>query len=691
MNYNFALVPLVPLPLVLVLTGAALVLTIIALAARRRGALLRALAMALLLASLLNPQFLREQRERVPGVVALVIDETASQSIGNRRAETEEARKHIEAQLKQLPDIDVRTIRVGDTVNDETDGTELFRGLSEGLGDVPPEQVAGAIFITDGQVHDIPPDLSGLGLRAPLHALVTGRNNEIDRRIALLTAPRFGLVGHRQTFTFRIDDLGVPSGARLNVRVKVDGELVNRLSVRAGDVAHAEIEIVHAGDHIVEIEVDPLQGEVTSANNQVAVTVKGIRENLRVLLVSGEPHAGERTWRNLLKADAAVDLIHFTILRPPDKAIDATPFRELSLIAFPVRELFQEKINDFDLIIFDRYERRGILPLIYFENIARYVRNGGALLIASGPEDAGFDSLYQTPLAPILPAEPAGSLLERPFRATVSDDGKRHPVTRGLAGSASDPPKWSRWFRMLEAEKRSGRSLLQGPERRPLLILDRPEEGRVALFLSDQVWLWARGYEGGGPHVDLLRRLAHWLMKEPDLEEEALRAVRTGRDLVVTRQTLAETTPPANIISPTGNRTTLDLKNEQPGLYRGRSSVSEPGIYRIEQGDKTVLAHVGPLNPREFADGRSSTEPLTAIAEASGGSVRRFANASGYELPRVVAQRSGANYSGPGWIAIKASEASILKGIDAIALFNGLAGLGLLIGALGFAWYREGR
>lgn len=691
MTFSLAWSPLLPLPLVAGLAVAALLLTALALLRRRRGALLRGLAMALLLASLLNPQLLREQRDPVPGVVAIVVDESASQSIGNRRAETEAARKLVEERLKALPETEVRTIHVGDTVNEETDGTELFRALADGLGDVPPERVSGAIFITDGQVHDIPADLSGLGFRAPLHALVTGRNNEIDRRISLITAPRFGLVGKKQTFVFKVEDLGAPAGARVNARVKLDGELADQITLRAGDTVNLDVEIAHAGDNVVEIEVDPLPGEVTLANNHVAVTTKGIRENLRVLLVSGEPHAGERTWRNLLKADAAVDLIHFTILRPPDKAIDSTPIRELSLIAFPVRELFQEKINDFDLIIFDRYERRGILPLVYFENIARYVRNGGALLIASGPEDAGFDSLYQTPLASILPAEPGGTLVERPFHAMLSDDGKRHPVTRDLPGSASSPPKWSRWFRMIEADKRSGHALLQGPDKRPLLILDRPEEGRVAIFLSDQVWLWARGYEGGGPHVDLLRRLAHWLMKEPDLEEEALRAVRTGKELTITRQTLAEKTTPATITSPTGKTSTVELAPFEPGLYRGRMTVSEPGIYRIEQDGKTVLAHVGPLNPREFADGRSSTAPLTPIAEQSGGTVRRFASDGGIDVPRIVAQRSGTNFSGPGWIAIKTSEASILKGIDATGLFAGLAGLGLLIGAIGLAWFREGR
>ena len=178
------------------------------------------------------------------------------------------------------------------------------------------------------------------------------------------------------------------------------------------------------------------------------VAIDGVRDKLRVLLVSGEPHSGERTWRNLLKSDASVDLVHFTILRPPEKQ-DGTPINELSLIAFPTRELFQQKINEFQLIIFDRYARQGVLPIAYFDNIARYVRAGGAVLVSAGPDYASTTSIWRTPLDSVLPAEPVG-VTEKPFYAHLSDAGKRHPVTRGLEGSASEPPHWSRFFRTVD-------------------------------------------------------------------------------------------------------------------------------------------------------------------------------------------------------------------------------------------------
>ena len=311
-----------------------------------------------------------------------------------------------------------------------------------------------------------------------------------------------------------------------------------------------------------------------------------------MLLVSGEPHAGERTWRNLLKSDASVDLVHFTILRPPEKQ-DGTPINELSLIAFPTRELFQQKISEFHLIIFDRYARQGVLPIIYFDNIARYVREGGAVLIAAGPDYASPTSLWRTPLDQILPAEPSGSTTEMPFRAQLSDPGKRHPVTRGLEGANVDPPNWSRWFRLVNTKTQNGTSVLEGPEKKPLLVLSREGEGRVGLLLSDHIWLWARGFEGGGPHLDLMRRLSHWLMKQPDLEEEALRLTVRGRDLVIERQTMADSAADVTLTMPSGTTQTVKLAAGEPGLWRGLIRANELGLWRATDGKLNALVNVG--------------------------------------------------------------------------------------------------
>src|SRR6202166_3243332 len=577
MQYGIAFTPLVPSLVLWLAVAAIVVIAVLLLLGRPRGAAVRILALGLILLALANPSFTREDREPLSSVAAVVIDKSPSQNFGERTGETAKAQQALVDSLKKINGLEVRVVEAGQA-DGETDGTKLFGAVSSALSDVPVDRVAGAFLITDGRVHDIPPSAAALGFQAPVHALITGRKDERDRRIAISAAPRFGIVGQTQTITYRLDDQGV-SGERARVVVRRDGEVISERTLQSGQTVNVDIEIKHAGPNIVEIEASPLENELTLVNNRAVVAIDGVRDKLRVLLVSGEPHSGERTWRNLLKSDPSVDLVHFTILRPPEKQ-DGTPINELSLIAFPTRELFQQKINDFQLIIFDRYARQGVLPVLYFDNIARYVRNGGAVLIAAGPDYASPTSLWRTPLDSILPAEPDGTITERGFRPQLTELGKRHPVTRGLEGSAEDPPHWSEWFRVVNTRNATGTTVMQGPDSKPLLVLSREGEGRVALLLSDHIWLWARGFEGGGPHLDLLRRLSHWLMKEPELEEEALRLIVQGHDITVQRQTMADSVADVTLTSPSGASRVLKLDPTEPGVWEKSIVADELGLWR---------------------------------------------------------------------------------------------------------------
>lgn len=691
MVWSLAFDPLVPLWALVAGGVIAVLLTAFSGFLNLRGWLLRTLTMALLLLALANPAVEREDREPLSSVVALVVDKSQSQRLSDRQSTTDEAVEELTRRIGALDGFDLRVLEARNSGSG--DGTEAFQTLANGLADVPPDRVGGAIIVTDGQIHDIPGNAGALGFDAPVHGLITGTVDERDRRIVLDKAPRFGLVDSEQIVSLTVVDQGRGTGPGDQVRltVKRDGDVVTERTARTGEKIDIPVEIAHGGNNIFEFDAEPLTDELTTLNNRAVVTIDGIRENLRVLLVSGSPHAGERTWRNLLKSDASVDLVHFTILRPPEKQ-DGTPINQLSLIAFPTRELFSVKIDEFDLIIFDRYVRRGVLPMLYFDNIARYVRDGGAMLLAGGPDYAEGGSLYRTPLAPILPARPTGTILEQPYHATLADLGKRHPVTRGLPGSEQDPPAWSRWFRVVDTELDAGQTLMSGPSDTPLLVLNREGEGRVAMLLSDHVWLWARGYEGGGPHVPLLRRLAHWLMKEPDLEEEALNVSMRGPELVIERQTLGETVGEVTVVSPTGDRSQIVLTEQEPGLWRGGMPAGETGLFSITEGDMSALIHVGPQNPREYTDVLSTTEPLAQLSEATGGASERLRDVGGdLTVPRIVSMRPSASYAGNGWLGLKATEASVLNGIDRYPLMIGLLGLALLLGALSLTWYREGR
>ena len=688
MNLGIAFAPLVPDYVLWAAGMAAFLVCALLLFARSRGALMRVLALSLLVLALANPSFTREDRDPIPSVAAIIIDKSPSQDFRNRGRQAAETRAALLERLGRIAGLEVRVAEAGEA-DGETDGTRLFNALGAVFADVPPDRVAGAIMITDGRVHDVPAEAAALGFQAPLHALITGERGERDRRIVLTTAPRFGIVGQAQTIVFRIDDQGVAAGpARVSVRR--DGETIETRDVVSGTPVRVQVPIPHAGANIVEIEASPLDGELTAVNNRAVISIDGVRDKLRVLLVSGEPHAGERTWRNLLKSDASVDLVHFTILRPPEKQ-DGTPINELSLIAFPTRELFQQKINEFHLIIFDRYARQGVLPIIYFDNIARYVREGGAVLVAAGPDYASPTSLWRTPLDAILPAAPAGGMTERAFHARLSELGKRHPVTRALEGSASEPPHWSRWFRLVDTQNATGTAVMEGPDGKPLLVLAREGEGRVALLLSDHIWLWARGFEGGGPHLDLLRRLSHWLMKQPDLEEEALRMSARGRELAIERQTMAEAVGAVTVTTPSGQARTLTLQPAAPGLWRGATPAGELGLWRATDGKLTALVNVGPANPREFAEVTSTTEVLSPLANATGGGARRLDDGGTLRVPRIIGVRASETFKGEDWIGLRMREVSVVRGIGVLPVFAGLLGLLLLVGSLAAMWAREGR
>jgi hypothetical protein len=706
MSWSIDISPMLPAPLFWGAAALAVILVAALLLRRTRGATLRALALAALLGALANPTLRQEERESLANIAIVVTDQSTSQTIAGRPEQTAAIKSDLEVKLGRLPGLEVKWVDSSKPTGDGPSGTNMFADLNRALANVPPDRLSGVIMITDGQVHDVPKSAAALGFDAPVHALLTGRPDEFDRRIEVLKAPKFGIVGQSREIEVAVRETGRRgrAGEAVTLRVRREGRPDETRRTEIDRRVQIQMAFPHSGQNIIEVELEPAQGELTPANNRVVIAAEGVRENLRVLLVSGEPHAGERTWRNLLKSDAAVDLVHFTILRPPEKQ-DGTPIHQLSLIAFPTRELFSEKIKDFDLIIFDRYQHRGILPLLYYDNIARYVeRHGGALLVAAGDDYAGNTSLQRTPLAPVLPATPSGRVLEQPFKARVAGDGLKHPVTRGLPGSreGAQEPTWGRWFRQVEATPVRGRTLMNGAEDRPLLVLDRMGRGRVALLLSDHAWLWARGYDGGGPHTDLLRRLAHWLMKEPDLEEERLLASSKGLKVSIERRSMEETVPAVTLSPPGGETSEVALEKSGPGVWRSTVDVKVPGLYKLQTGSSngalTAVTHAGLEDAREMNEVTATDEKLRPLVEATGGGTfwtrggGLLASAtSGVDVPRVSMLANARVLAGSGWLGLKDREAFVTRGVKLTPMFTGLLALAALLFFITLAWWREGR
>lgn len=685
---SIALSPLVSMPLFWALVAIAVVLAALWLWARDPGALWRVMALGLLCLALLNPAIVRENLEPVKSVVAVVTDRSASQTLGERGAMTDAVREEITKSLASKADIEPRFIDVPDAANDG--GTELFAALNAALADVPRSRIAGAIMITDGVVHDIPTTKEKLDLPGPLHVLVTGRADERDRQVRFLTTPKFGIVGKSLSFRAIVEERG-GTGGPVPLIIRQNGKEVRRLNAVPGTPFTADITIEHGGDNVVELEVAPLSGELTTQNNRAVLNVEGIRDRLRVLLVSGQPHPGERSWRNLLKSDANVELVHFTILRPAEKA-GGTPINELSLIVFPTHDLFVNRLKDFDLVIFDRYSNQGYIPGYYFDNMARYLNDGGAILIAAGPEYTERSSLANTALASVLPARSEGRMLEQRFRPLVTKAGERHPVTRDLPGGNISPPDWGEWFRIISASAAPEKTLMSGPQNMPLLVLDDAGKGRIALLLSDQIWLWARGFENGGPYLDFQRRLVHWLMKEPSLEEEALRGQANGNTIRIERQSMENDPGPVTLEMPDGTKRDVVLKSDKPGLFTAEVKASQNGLHVLRSGNLTSFVSIGPANPREFIDVFSSTEHVRPIAESTGGSVRRIIGTDGEpNIPRIDTGFNSTQLSGSDWIGFPTTNAAISRGIILYPATIGFWALLALAGFLLLAWVMEGR
>ena len=646
------------------------------------GAWLRSLGAALVLAVLAGPVLQQEEREALSDIVFVVSDRSASQNLGVRSAQTDRAEADMLQKLRQRENTDIRQITVPDGPNDA--GTELMTALSRALAEEPRSRVAGAIVISDGLVHDIE---TAPELPAPLHLLKTGRSDDWDRRLRVEGAPAFGIIGEPIELTLRIENQGsAPTDETFTqLSISVGAEAPMQFEVPIGRDIRLPVSLPHGGRNVIKFDIPEGEGELTARNNSFLLEINGVRDRLRVLLVSGEPHAGGRTWRNLLKSDSSVDLVHFTILRPPEKQ-DGVPVGELSLIAFPTRELFIEKIKDFDLIIFDRYKRRGILPAAYLENVRDYVETGGAVLISAGPDFASADSLYRSPLGEIIPARPTARVIERPYLPVVSETGARHPVARELATS-NGGAAWGRWMRQIELEDVRGDILMEGYEAQPLLVLDHVGEGRIALLASDHAWLWARGYEGGGPQLELLRRLSHWMMKEPELEEEALSAEAIDGGLRITRRSLAQNPEPVTVTRPSGEQVELTLKEARPGVFEADIATSDAGLYRLDDPGLSSVVGLGPASPREFVTTIASADTMRPQIDAMQGGV--FAVEDG--LPNLRNVRSGRNAAGARWLGLTPRGAYETVGLQQYPLMPPWLALLVFVTFIVAGWLREGR
>lgn len=684
--------PLLPVWLLVSLGGAALFLALLGLFKRTRGIVPRTLAFLLVLLWLAGPQARHPVLRSLPQEALVLVDRSPSMSIGERNTLTARALDRLKESARGLKDL---TLHVVEVPGGHGQGTRLFEALARETPALP--NLAGVLMITDGMDQETPTILPSAlhdarGQTVPLHLLLAAKNEEHDRVLRLLSAPPYVIVGQKAHLRVQADDLGAEPGAPVEIDARLGGEKSRTVArTVSGQPVDLTVPVTHSGQTLEELTASPLAGEVSRLNNATVLRLQGVRDRLRVLLVSGVPNQGARVWRQLLKADPSVDLVHFTILRSPETE-DDTPLSELALIPFPTHELFEQKIRSFDLIILDGFRNRNILPDAYLRNIANYVRDGGGLLVVSGPELTQTDSLQDTPLGAVLPAHvPQNGVETGVFHPRPTALGRRHPVTDALPPSSS----WGPWYRLLRPDRTQGETLLEAGNGQPLLILDRVSKGRVAMLLSDQVWLWSRGAQNSGPQAELLRRLAHWLMKEPELEENRLEASFKGNVLVI-RRTASTVLPSAqaHVTAPDGKQSVVTLAPVagQSGVVEGKlvlSKDAEPArIWVIRQGELTAYAAAPPENPIEDRDLRATATLIGPLARKSGGGVFWLGRDVFPTLRQVASSES---LHGGDWAGLPRRHAELAGATRSTPLLPGWAALPCVLFLLALGWRREGR
>jgi hypothetical protein len=689
--------PIVDWPLLVVLFAMGAALLAMSALYHKRAIGWRLFVLSLFILILLNPSLLKEERSYTQDVAAIVVDQSASQGFEKRTERTKSALAYVQKTLEQENNFDVR---ISHAPSDKalSNRTDIFSALDQALADVPTKRRAGVIIISDGQIHDVPQDFERYkDTYGPVHLLLSGRKDEKDRRIIVTNASAYGLVGKNISVTYKVEDTNNISQSEASVTLQYHDGTQRNFYVPVNEEQTLNLPITSAGQNFFTLSVDGVADEITLSNNKTALLVNGVRDRLKVLLISGIPHSGERTWRDLLTSDPGVDLVHFTILREPQK-LDYTPRDELSLIAFPFDELFNVKLYDFDLIIFDQYRVNNILPDIYFQNIVRYVRMGGAFLSSNGPAFAGRSSIYDTPLGDILPASPTGHISENKYTPTITELGDNHPVTKSLVwnnkvSASNQEEPWGDWLRYIDIKANRGDILMSAgkdaEKEKPLLILDRVDKGRVAQLSSDHIWLWSRGFDGGGPHAELLRRIVHWLMKEPELDERAFNVHVNKNQIIIEKQSFDKNEETLSMQTPDGETSLITLKKNTQDILVHKMQAENLGIYAFEDVQnmrKSVI--IGDINPLELDGVITTPEIMQPLIKSTGGT---YIWLSETQHPTLRASKKAQRYGGSNWLALRQNEDFTVTRVKDIALLPEWASLLLLFSALLFLWWKEGR
>lgn len=424
------------------------------------------------------------------------------------------------------------------------DGSDLARALGE-LSQPEPDRapLAGVVVLSDGLVAsdsaaDAQVQSVAKSLEVPVTTMSVGAPFIRDVSVAQVKAGEFAFVENVTELEATIVAHGL-SGIATTVELRRNGEPVASRRLRLGSDGVAvpvrfEVAPDRVGQFVYEIAVPPQSGEATEANNARAFVVKVLRDKVRVLHVAGRPDWDVRALRTLLRRDPNVELLSYYILRGLDDIAREDTTAPLSLIPFPTDELFEEQLGSFDLIILHNFDSVRHQVEQYLDNIARYVEDGGALVLIGG--DLAFEDLgYALPqLASLLPVDTRtrGTLEHEPYRPALTDAGRRHPITAWL-GTADEG--WAQLPALDDhnplamnprGESIGAAALLTHPDdsdargtARPILAVAEPGRGRTMVLATGSTWRMGFApdlplIDGARPYDLLWLGAVRWLLRD---------------------------------------------------------------------------------------------------------------------------------------------------------------------------------
>ena len=662
---------------------------------------LRACVYGLLIFFLLSPALVEKHVTQLRRPLTLLIDDSQSMTFPAQPGGTQEGKPNpsrLDLVKQKLTDgeapliqklsrqYDLRLYRFGTSLEPiapesvaqlkaQDQGTQLLELLQTAAKEAGPQ--SGIVIFSDGIANGDKQSLEGSSaLPVPVFTVGAGdAEGFTDVRVTDVRTPEFAFRGREFKFDLTVRASGMKGKTVPLYFNRGTGLITSRTLTIDDDDFTRKVTLSFTprdlGAHHFSLSIPPQPGEQISQNNHKDFKVDVQRDKIRVLTLSGSPAWNYRFLRMAMKQDPLIELVSFVFLRTPTDSVDV-PDSRLSLIPFPIDDIFLEELKNFDVVFFDDFSHRSYFNPVYLDKVKDFVRDGGGLAMFGGVRSFDSGGYGDSALKEVLPVEIDGKGTYRndssvPPALTAS--GKAHPITRLLPDPRANEEAWAKippLTSINQVRAARGETLLiaggdAATKGSPLLTVGRFGKGRTLAVMSDDIWRWnfiaVGNRESPQNHLKLIRQSVRWLAQEPSFEQVKIRPIplaRPGEKLAIKLRVLKDDFTPTRqasvqvrVFGPEGEPSLIAAKaDSEEGEYTGEYTPTREGSYRVEAEanlggkplgkDRSSFSAAFPYG--ETDDGRPRTELLQAIAESSQGAYFSIADWNEKALEQIAAK-----------------------------------------------------